>query len=66
VDGELQTEFDEKAAMIVEWRLEQLRRAGYSPEYAMPLAGDHRIDLHQACDLLGRGCPEQTAFLIMA
>jgi hypothetical protein len=66
VDGELQTEFDEKAAMIVEWRLEQLRRACYSPEYPLPLAGDHRIDLHHACELLGRGCPEQTAFLIMA
>ena len=60
MDGELQTEFDPKAAMIVEWRLEQLRRAGYSPEYAMPFAGDHRIDLHRECELHGRGARSRT------
>jgi hypothetical protein len=56
----------EAATELYAWRLEQLERAGYSREHADPLAQDDTVDLHRACDLLERGCPERTAFLIMA
>ncbi|MDX6513746.1 MAG: hypothetical protein QOE36_3250 [Gaiellaceae bacterium] len=55
-----------REAQIQSWRLEQLERAGYSDGYAASLAEDHRVDLHQACDLLAGGCPERTAFLILS
>ncbi len=48
------------------WRMEQLLRAGYSHVLADCLATDGRVDLHAACDLIARGCPEGTAYLIMA
>lgn len=57
---------DGRAAEVYAWRVEQLQRAGYTFAYAHALAEDHRIDLHKACDLLGRGCPERTAYPIIA
>jgi hypothetical protein len=48
------------------WRLEQLRRAGYAGERARELAGRGDVDLHAACDLLARGCPEDVAFAILS
>jgi hypothetical protein len=56
---------DERAAAVFGWRLEELHRAGYA-EYAAALAEDNRIDLHVACDLLRNGCPEETAYRILA
>jgi len=56
---------DEQAAEIYWWRVEELERAGYSAEAAGLVAADHRIDLRQACDLLRRGCPEQTGCRIL-
>jgi hypothetical protein len=48
------------------WRMEQLLQAGYSHLLADALAPDREVDLHIACDLLARGCSQQTAYLIMA
>ena len=48
-----------------EWRLEQLERAGYTGPRAHELAARSDVDLHLACDLLARGCPEDTAFAIL-
>jgi hypothetical protein len=48
------------------WRLHQLLQAGYAEHRARELAGDGDVDLHRACDLLARGCPEETAFAILA
>jgi hypothetical protein len=48
-----------------EWRLDQLRQAGYTAVRAHELAGRGDVDLHVACDLLARGCPEETAFSIL-
>jgi hypothetical protein len=56
---------DVRAAEVYAWRLEELQRAGYV-DYAIALAEDHAIDLHLACDLLKRGCPEHTAYLILS
>jgi hypothetical protein len=58
--------FDDSAAELYAWRLEQLVRAGYSAAHAGELADDNCVDLHHACDLLRRGCPEATAFAILA
>ena len=57
---------DDRVAEIYSWRREQLERAGYSPAHAELLANDASVDLHQACRLLEHGCPEHTAFLILA
>jgi hypothetical protein len=51
---------------LYEWRLEQLVRAGYRSLHAHELASRADVDLHLACDLLERGCPEETAFAILA
>lgn len=59
-------ELDPRRAQVYAWRLETLGRAGYSSEFARPLAVNHHIDLHLACDLLSRGCPERTAYLILS
>jgi hypothetical protein len=60
------TVFDGRVAEIYSWRVEQLERAGYSQAHAVVLADDESVDLHHACSLLERGCPEGTAFLILA
>jgi hypothetical protein len=65
VEGKTQTATDLKQPTVFDWRLDQLQRAGYSRDYAGPLAIDDRIDLHEACDLLRLGCPQGTAFRIL-
>jgi hypothetical protein len=50
---------------IIEWRFEQLRRAGFDPESALDLAISPMIDLHLATDLLGRGCSPELAIRIL-
>jgi hypothetical protein len=50
---------------ILSWRLEQLRLAGYGPGAAKFLAHRSDIDLHQATDLLGNGCPPELAVAIL-
>jgi hypothetical protein len=56
---------DPRAVEIYCWRVEQLERAGYSGGFAHILAENNYIDLHLACDLITRGCPEQTAYAIL-
>ena len=55
-----------REAQVFALRFEQLTRAGYSDEYALSLTEDRHIDLHFACDLLGRSCSQQTAYLILS
>jgi hypothetical protein len=64
VDVELSVK-DEQAIDVYCWRMEQLLRVGYSHMLADAIAADSTLDLHLACDLLNRGCPEQTAYLIL-
>lgn len=47
------------------WRMEELERAGYSPDDAALLALRHDVDLHRAVSLIGRGCPADTALRIL-
>ncbi len=50
---------------IEQWRHEELERAGYDPESAFVLAASHDVDLHDAVDLLSRGCTVDLALQIL-
>jgi len=50
---------------VGEWRYDRLIAAGWPEIYAAILALDRSIDLHQACDLLDRGCPLEKAWSIL-
>ncbi len=49
---------------VLRWRFEALSEAGYDPGNALILASHVEVDLHQATDLLARGCPPETAMRI--
>ena len=57
---------DPNAIAVYAWRVEQLQRAGYANALAHTLAENPEVDLHAACDLLMRGCPEPTAVAILS
>ena len=57
---------DPRAVEIYLWRFEQLSEAGYGDALAHQLAENTEVDLHTACSLLSRGCPEPTAFAILS
>lgn len=50
--------------LILAWRLEQLARAGFDFELAMELATSG-VDLHEAVDLVRRGCEPALAGRIL-
>jgi hypothetical protein len=50
---------------VESWRAEELIRAGYQPSDAVALAARHDIDLHQAVELIARGCPDELAIEIL-
>ena len=50
---------------VIAWRCEQLGNRGYGAFEAMVLAHHLEVDLHQAIDLAGRGCPPQLALRIL-
>jgi len=50
---------------IESWRGERLRSAGFTPEAAEQLAGRHDVDLHDAIELVERGCPPDVAVRIL-
>ena len=50
---------------VEHWRAEELIRAGFDPSDAVALAARHDIDLHFAVELLGQGCPYETAINIL-
>ena len=53
------------AARVLGWRIEQLIAVGFDSDAALVLALDRTIDLHEATELVRRGCPPQTAFRIL-
>ena len=66
----LQTEASEEstsdpAARVLGWRIEQLLAVGFDSDAALVLALDRDVDLHEAAELVRRGCPPQTAFRIL-
>ena len=54
-----------EAERVFRWRLEALSRAGYEYRLAFKMAIRPHIDLHQAVDLVRRGCPHETAARIL-
>ena len=53
------------AARVLGWRIEQLIRVGFDSDAAFVLALDRSVDLHEATELVRRGCPPNTAFRIL-
>jgi hypothetical protein len=47
------------------WRYEELLRAGYDEDDATEIAFYSHIDLHEATELVRRGCPSKTATQIL-
>jgi hypothetical protein len=54
-----------EAENILRWRLQSLTRAGYDVDEAIVLAAHVEVDLHDATDLIERGCPGATALRIL-
>jgi hypothetical protein len=50
---------------VVDWRREQLIRAGCDVAAALILAKRSGVDLHKAVELLERGCPPRVALEIL-
>jgi hypothetical protein len=50
---------------VEHWRHQELARAGYDPESALVLAASHDVDLHEAVNLLARGCSVDLALQIL-
>jgi hypothetical protein len=57
--------YDETEALVLEWRVETLKRAGFDLESALDLAFSKSVDLHAAVGLVKRGCPPATAVRIL-
>jgi hypothetical protein len=51
--------------LVVHWRAETLRRAGFAAPAAVDLAISKHVDLHAAVGLVERGCPPETALRIL-
>ena len=63
--AELETVFVSEMDRIEQWRHEELERAGYDAESALVLAASHDVDLHDAVDLVRRGCSIDLALQIL-
>ena len=62
---ELQVSEDPELEKIERWRAEELERAGFGTRAAGRLAARQDIDLHQAVELLERGCSPELAIKIL-
>jgi len=56
---------DDEPIRVLQWRLKELIRAGFTPTDAVVLATRLDIDLHEAVALLVAGCPPETALRIL-
>jgi hypothetical protein len=63
--AQLDAQREAKAEEVFGWRLEQLLLAGYDHRDADQLARRTEIDLHEAVDLVGKGCPPELAVAIL-
>jgi hypothetical protein len=61
VDTYIETESER----VERWRTEELLRVGFDPEAATLLAMESGVDLHEAIDLVERGCPAHIAARIL-
>ena len=56
---------EHEATEVLRWRFELLVRAGYDMEQSAVLAAHVEIDLHDAVQLIDRGCDGETAIRIL-
>ena len=63
--GVLEEHAPDPAARVLSWRIEQLIAVGFDSDAAFVLALDGAVDLHDATELVRRGCPPNTAFRIL-
>jgi hypothetical protein len=57
--------FVDADAQVLDWRIEELLRAGFPELLALELAATLEVDLHTAVGLRERGCPAETAARIL-
>ena len=57
----IETELDR----VERWRTAELLRVGFAGDYAVALAARLEIDLHEAIELVRRGCPPELAVRIL-
>ena len=50
---------------VERWRTAELMRVGFAGDDAVALAARTEVDLHQAIELVRRGCPPELAFRIL-
>ena len=50
---------------VERWRTAELMRVGFAGDDAVALAARLDVDLHQAIELVQRGCPPELAFRIL-
>jgi len=62
---ELEIQIDPEAELVRAWRIEELVRAGYTPDHAQELADLNYVDLHLATDLVRQGCTPELALRIL-
>ncbi len=63
--AQLDEQREAKMEEVLCWRLEQLLQAGYDRRDAGQLARRTDVDLHEAVDLIGQGCPPELAAAIL-
>ena len=63
--AQFETIDETEAEMILRWRFDELVRAGYDIGSALLLASHVEIDLHDASELVRRGCRSETALRIL-
>jgi hypothetical protein len=63
--AEVETLYVSEIDRVERWRHAELERAGYDRESALVLAASHDVDLHDAVDLLHRGCTVDLALQIL-
>jgi hypothetical protein len=57
--------FMDEDARVLDWRIEELLRAGFPELLALEIAATIEVDLHAALELRDRGCPAETAARIL-
>ena len=55
----------DEAAEVAAWRFDALCRSGYGLDAAAVIAANVEVDLHDAVDLVRRGCPPELATRIL-
>jgi len=55
----------DEAAEVLAWRFDALCRSGYDLDAAAVIAANVQVDLHEAVELVSRGCPPDLASRIL-